>query len=517
MPQIICRDPPIKLLMKHIILLPVAISLFLIACNSVKQPLLNQTNLAGNSIKLKSNLAYNFKTPKGAVIKIAANSFDAPENELIDFEIKEAYSMQDILKTGLVTESNGQLLRSGGMIYLNATVNNKKIDLLKPLNVSIPSDVFDDKMKVFKGEIKQDSTINWVDPRSLDSGRVARQMAIGGQLFKANCADCHKPSNDFTGPALGGCRQRGTDADWAFRFTNNTNSMLERDTYARSLWAKYGSRMTQFNLKYKELEAIFDYCDNEADLNPRAEPNTMPIEMPPVNRDTTKGLGTFINPCGLDTVYIPTPSDEIEVLPLVDTVPIILNSEDLTPRLSDASSTEGYRKGFNEPNPTKGMYDFTIKTLGWYNIDAYVAGYDESTYVEVNVELQMQDDADMNVYLFYPSKKMLSVGTAIGKHSFNFDKVDGKIPLFLNDSVIVLAFGSKGDKTYYGATTFIAKEKQTINLPIKPVGAEELQKFIEKNKINGITIDVNKKENFYVVPNPCFDNNNPQNYNAPKL
>ena len=85
--------------------------------------------------------------------------------------------------------------------------------------------------------------------------------ADGEALFKANCANCHKPLEDFTGPKLQGARKRAPNPDWSVKWVNNVNSMLETDAYAKSLLAKYGSRMTQFNLKEDEIVAILDYAD----------------------------------------------------------------------------------------------------------------------------------------------------------------------------------------------------------------------------------------------------------------
>lgn len=85
--------------------------------------------------------------------------------------------------------------------------------------------------------------------------------ADGEGLFKANCANCHKPLEDFTGPKLQGARKREPSPDWAVKWVNNVNTMLETDAYAKSLLAKYGSRMTQFNLKEDEITAILDYAD----------------------------------------------------------------------------------------------------------------------------------------------------------------------------------------------------------------------------------------------------------------
>jgi cytochrome c2 len=83
----------------------------------------------------------------------------------------------------------------------------------------------------------------------------------GEALFKANCASCHKVDKDFTGPMLKGARDREPNAEWAYKWVNNVNTMVETDPYAKALMAKMGSKMTQFNLKKEEIKAILDYAD----------------------------------------------------------------------------------------------------------------------------------------------------------------------------------------------------------------------------------------------------------------
>ena len=39
--------------------------------------------------------------------------------------------------------------------------------------------------------------------------------ADGEALFKANCASCHKPLEDYTGPKLQGAREREPSPEWA--------------------------------------------------------------------------------------------------------------------------------------------------------------------------------------------------------------------------------------------------------------------------------------------------------------
>ncbi len=85
--------------------------------------------------------------------------------------------------------------------------------------------------------------------------------ADGEALFKANCANCHKPLEDYIGPMLQGARKREPNPEWAVKWVNNVNSMLETDPYAKAMLAKYNVRMTQFNLKEDEIVAILDYAD----------------------------------------------------------------------------------------------------------------------------------------------------------------------------------------------------------------------------------------------------------------
>jgi hypothetical protein len=86
--------------------------------------------------------------------------------------------------------------------------------------------------------------------------------ADGEALFKANCASCHKPDKDFTGPALKGARDREPSKTWVYDWVHNVNAYLEKDAYAKTLLAKYNARMTPFpQLKNEEIDAILDYVE----------------------------------------------------------------------------------------------------------------------------------------------------------------------------------------------------------------------------------------------------------------
>jgi cytochrome c551/c552 len=87
----------------------------------------------------------------------------------------------------------------------------------------------------------------------------------GKQLFNNNCASCHNPSKDMTGPKLGDVLERDPyngDMSKIVHWVQNVDKLLATDSYYKGLMAKYNARMTQFaNLSDKEIAAIISYTE----------------------------------------------------------------------------------------------------------------------------------------------------------------------------------------------------------------------------------------------------------------
>ena len=115
----------------------------------------------------------------------------------------------------------------------------------------------------------------------------------GQALFKANCASCHKPDKDFTGPALKGARDREPDKEWAYKWVNNTTTMVETDPYAKALKAKFnGQIMQKFDLKKEEIKAILDWAD--AYTEPVAGPANGGGQQPATDSSLIFGILTLV-------------------------------------------------------------------------------------------------------------------------------------------------------------------------------------------------------------------------------
>ena len=92
----------------------------------------------------------------------------------------------------------------------------------------------------------------------------AALYATGEKLFKGNCASCHKPDKDLTGPALQGARARWEDKGDIYGWVKNSTAYLKTgNPYANELFAKWNkSVMTAQALQNEEIDAVLYYADN---------------------------------------------------------------------------------------------------------------------------------------------------------------------------------------------------------------------------------------------------------------
>lgn len=88
----------------------------------------------------------------------------------------------------------------------------------------------------------------------------------GEQLFKINCAQCHKPATDFAAPALAGVQSRWASKDLLYRFVRNPEEVIRKDKYAYELFIKWRQAPMQAfpYLSDADMDAIFKYANEAA-------------------------------------------------------------------------------------------------------------------------------------------------------------------------------------------------------------------------------------------------------------
>lgn len=102
-------------------------------------------------------------------------------------------------------------------------------------------------------------------PNNLPVGTALLEYQRGEKLFKANCAACHKPDKNMTGPALKGSKdwwaQSGGDI---YAWIKNSQGYLASsgDAYAKKLFEEYKkSVMTPNAVSNEDIDAILSFVD----------------------------------------------------------------------------------------------------------------------------------------------------------------------------------------------------------------------------------------------------------------
>lgn len=87
----------------------------------------------------------------------------------------------------------------------------------------------------------------------------------GKALFQSNCASCHNPLKDATGPALKGVDARVPSKEWLHKWVHNSAALIASgDKYANDIYTKWNKiPMTAFsNLSEEEIDAIVTYVNS---------------------------------------------------------------------------------------------------------------------------------------------------------------------------------------------------------------------------------------------------------------
>lgn len=91
--------------------------------------------------------------------------------------------------------------------------------------------------------------------------------SIGAKLFKANCASCHYPDKDLTGPALKGARERwikNSSEENFYAWIKDSKSVIDSgDPYAIELYRDWKEvDMNAQQLTNAQIDQIFEYVES---------------------------------------------------------------------------------------------------------------------------------------------------------------------------------------------------------------------------------------------------------------
>ncbi|MFT5979656.1 MAG: hypothetical protein ACI898_000417 [Flavobacteriales bacterium] len=132
-------------------------------------------HLDAQEFNIPNNADHVIETAEGIVFIIPENAFEREDGvavtNSIQIQVKEALSAASIIKAGLSTTSNGELLETAGMFEFKAY--NKGVELQikrgKEVLVDLPSNSPAINMQLFDGEPDSTNNINWVNPKPIEN------------------------------------------------------------------------------------------------------------------------------------------------------------------------------------------------------------------------------------------------------------------------------------------------------------------------------------------------------------
>jgi hypothetical protein len=494
--------------MRKIFVLLTVLLFIIFSCNKLSEKqssLLGIEKITAQLFKININKDTVLKTSHGAFLDIPKGSVSSNDS-LVQLEIKEAYNLEEIIKAGLTTQSNGQPLSSGGMIYINAA-GGQTIKITKAIKVAVPTTFFNNKMQLYKGQ-QTDSGINWINPVGLTENPILKKIDEGELLFKNNCRSCHKVDVDFTGPALAHVIDR-KGKDWVYHYSHGfpkpdtapieTNEIIENETdndyyasdssklpvdnstiaqmnysasnpyyYLACLKQHFVTEGTNFpNLKNAQLDAIYKYIKNETERLQVSYPNN--------------NYTSCIDSC---EIYYAVVNKLLAKRKDLQKDSVQQKVKDFRPPAGSVPSTAPpvYPDNSVEHEDNKSLYyQFKIDVVGWYNIDALLNSFDDKMESELRVRIVGAYKSSISVNLVVPIiNTFLEGGKLSGKEDeYGFFTKDGKIPLPKNAKAYIIAMGETNGQLVFSKKEFIVSEKQSFEISPEISTVEEFNVSIK--------------------------------------
>lgn len=478
-----------------------------------KKTILSQQNLPVTIININIDRDTLVQTPKGTLLKIPAGSIKCNTGKNVKLELKEVYSMTDIIKAGLLTHSNGDALSSGGMLYINVA-SGQEVTITKKIQIAIPTDYANGKMQLYKGEEQTNGNINWTNPVALPENKQAESFDRGKILFEGKCAGCHDIGKSLTGPDLAHFSRRfpvETEGNWHYYYhylpyaavdTSNNRDEHQEDLnldhaygiYKCNLRSMYNNMIgTQFpdidhDSSYLD---IFRYIQNESDKNSLALPPQTSLKPGADSCEAYKAKAAELNTLKNETEaarkkYIGENGQMTEVSNLN---PDIVN-------ITGVNSND-FDKFVSPENFSATYYQFSIESFGWYNIDILLKDIDGVKESNLFVNIIGEWKQKVDVYLIIPEVKVFvqggKVSSSTDQYAFVFK--NGKINLPQNAKAYILATSEQQEKIAFGLHEFYTTTQQQFDIGLTETTEKSFESAMRVFGNNEIKISVAQTKN----------------------
>lgn len=406
---------------------------------------------------------------QGTTVLISANSLvdeqGKPISAKTNIQLKECYSIADIVASNLQTVHNGEILQTRGMIYLTATTPDGKtvsIDKSKPIRFEMPVSSNSPDAKFFKGTRDESGNINWTTVEEPSKKLIPFPIKMIA------------PRPDFE------CRPD-------FGFTQDPN--IWKDTTAKYYYTndditKYENTL----LATREFKArYYSYC--MSDLTKiyiaNLDKNMWEVDELVVQyfiKDSTNRVNFELNniPPGLNGGKRTKEQEDAHQW-LVDhakeyghkMIEIFKNfaAQKLTKVDQNLKLDTTKIKDFN-----KAFIAYETVEFGWINCDIF---YNDPNAEKIKLFVQT-NEAPSIINIIFKDKRIILDGIEDGNNKFRFTKnEDGYNKLPKGDTAIILAIGYRDNKIIFASKEIIIGQKGIEKLDLQVITADELKKRLK--------------------------------------
>jgi hypothetical protein len=508
----------LTLLMKYIFLLLVSFAI-LFACNTGNNSNGGFMNsLEATQYVINTDRDTTIETKNGALLKIPGGALAAEDGNTVTLEIKEAYSLAQMIQGGLTTQSGDDPLSSGGMIYINAAPG-QKVTLQKNIQVAIPADFLQAGMQLYKGQTGENGTINWVDPKPLSENKQLTPIERGKTLFENRCASCHTIGQDMTGPNLAHFMKRfPVSVEGNYRYYNHAGFEFRKVMVSKEPPISFAQHIEDdlvgYNDSYREYKCnlhnmygsvgpplvtdsagnlmdIYRYIQNESDRRNLPMPSHAYLEdcidscknyknvITKLQNEKQKGIAKRKNLIKDNGPLVDQKPDSTW-----PTAPV----QSLPPDFGEKVSPENYDAVY---------YQFTMDSFGWHNIDMLMKNTDGIKESELFVQVTGQYQEKIKTYLIIPSVKTYGEGGPAGMDNkkFAFFYKNGKIPLPQGAKAFILAVTETEGSIAFGLQEFIITTQQEVSVELHAASKEEFTAAMQQFETQRLHIKVGDSKN----------------------
>jgi hypothetical protein len=435
--------------------------------NTKADILIDQLRPRSQHFEIDANSDFSIEGENGTQIYIPSNSFINENGETItgkvEIELIEVLSVADFIKTNLQTLSNGNLLQSEGMLFIDAKSNGQTVTLSsdKKLQIELPKinnyDVASN-IRIFSGAYDSIGNINWSENPKLENKLIPLPL----ELF------------DY---------KRWVSFGFKRVLNNNGYQAPGNDEVVDSLTFKHPSLENTF-IATREFEERYDHIMS-------AE---WAIGHYTSYYSTTVQTGQMIKDSAISLIYLNNLDKDLWYCDsLAHTYMKTWEGKQLDKKGFSEIEIDEIIGAFERQNKIVTARrnkqtarrvltnSFSVSKLGWINCDQF---YNNPNAKESNIMASVSnlDEYEFaTVSLIINGRRIALNGTSSDNVEYTFTgKSEPYTRLPIGETATIFALSYKNDKPYIGIKEFVISEKESFNIELVERSIEDINEKLKR-------------------------------------